>query len=268
MEHSSQNGFRRPRLCAGVFHKHVYETETLGGRTVIRTIRLGGRRQRQLIVRGTQQSALWLDDPFGEIPFPYLQRFDLSFEVRPAPQHLLLLGGAGYAWPRHVLTNRPDITLDVVEIDAAMNDIARRWFFLDELERRHGATGDGRLRLFVEDGASFLAERAKTTGPYDAIYNDTFIASEPAHSLMDAQAAALVHARLTPQGLYLTNVISALMGPDAFPLESVVSALTTQFTHVSVIPCEVGHPKTARNTIIIATDRAHDFPGTWMTYAG
>lgn len=263
---SNKDGTRVPRLAGALLGLEA-EYETLGGRTVVRTTKEGGRRKRLLIVRGTQQSALWLDDPFGEPPFPYLRLFDRTFCARPRPRNILMIGGAGYSWPRHALSAHPEIKLTVVEIDPMMNVIAHSWFFLDVLEQRHGPRGDGRLQLIVSDGASHLESCASAGVRYDAILNDTFVASRPAHSLMDDHAASLIHRCLTPGGVYLCNIVSALAGPEATVLNDMVDLLAAHFAQVSVVPCSLEHLEDPSNNIVIASDGEHLFPGTWMTYS-
>ena len=277
-----------------------FEGETCGGRTVVRTAPgHHGRMKRQLIVMGTEQSAMWMDDPYGELVFPYLQLFDLGIDALrqdglgpdgpdlgepgsdvPGPTYredsrlewaspsyrplrALMIGGGGFAWPRHVLAAYPEVCLDVVEIDQRMIDIAREYFLLDELEAHYGASGEGRLRVFQEDGRVYLAGIAART--YDVIVNDCFIAREPAASLADADAAVLLHQALAPGGIYLSNVVGALLGPDARPLERVTESLGTRFAQVSIVPCEPETPALMSNNVVIASDADRAYPGTWMT---
>ena len=277
-----------------------FEGETCGGRTVVRTAPgHHGRMKRQLIVMGTEQSAMWMDDPYGELVFPYLQLFDLGIDALrqdglgpdgpdlgepgsdvPGPTYredsrlewaspsyrplrALMIGGGGFAWPRHVLAAYPEVCLDVVEIDQRMIDIAREYFLLDELEAHYGASGEGRLRVFQEDGRVYLAGIAART--YDVIVNDCFIAREPAASLADADAAVLLHQALAPGGIYLSNVVGALLGPDARPLVRVTESLGTRFALVSIVPCEPETPALMSNNVVIASDADRAYPGTWMT---
>jgi spermidine synthase len=149
-----------------------------------------------------------------------------------------------------------------------MNRLARRWFYLDELERRHGPEGDGRLELVVAHGLAYLQDCAREGRRFDAIFNDTFIASAPNRSLVSEEAAHLVKTCLTPEGVYLSNVISALTGSGAATLDHVCDSFATQFEQVSVVPCDLDHPSEVGNCVVIASDEGQFFPGTWMSYAG
>lgn len=115
---------------------------------------------RMLNVGGVLQSATYLDERWATCPFAYLRSFDHLFEaaLSEAPDPLvvnrvLMLGGAGFAYPKQLLLEHPGVALDVVEIDPAMVQIARERFFLDRLEMQLAAEGRADdLRIFVEDG--------------------------------------------------------------------------------------------------------------------
>ena len=253
---------------------------TLGGTTQVRTIDFpSGRQMRLLLVEDTQQSALWLDDPYGDLPFPYLQRFDLAFYENNAPEknntpkqndaseRLLLIGGGGFAWPRHMLANYPSASLDVVELDEQIVTLARKWFYVDELERQFGSSGENRLHIYTVDGRSYL-ESMPPNKRYDVILNDCFIAHKPAESLMDVSAAELIHAHLNANGMYISNIVSALMGPQATILNTVIHMLCAHFAYVDVIPCSLEEPTEPGNIVVIASDQQRNFPGTWMSCTG
>lgn len=244
-----------------------YEGETLGGRTVVRTAPdRHGRLKRVLTVLGTQQSAMWVDDPYGELVFPYLQLFDVGIDALASrPLRVLLIGGGGFAWPRHVLATYPDVALDVVEIDPRMIEIARDHFLLDELEDRYGVSGERRLRVICRDGRDYLA--SLPGGAYDLIANDCFIAGEPAASLADEDAVVLLHHALVPHGIYLANVVSALAGQAAGPIDDLSEVLGTQFACVSVVPCEPESPVVPSNNVVIASDIDRPYPGAWATFS-
>jgi len=61
-----------------------------------------------------------------------------------------------------------------------------------------------------------------------------------------------VHARLAPAGLYLTNIVSPLEGPDAHFLHEQVALLQSIFNRVDVFPCATDEFADADNVIVIA----------------
>ena len=142
----------------------------------------------------------------------------------------------------------------------AIERIARRHFFLDELETRFGAESSGRLCLHVNDALTWLESSDQT---FDAIINDCFSALNPEEGLATAGAARTLEQHLVPGGLYLTNVVSSLEGPESFMLYTTIEALSTVFSHVWVYPCNPDHPRYCDNNVVITSNVVYDFPGAW-----
>lgn len=270
-----------PRTMFGT--AYVYDVETEDGDPV-----------RLLEVGGVFESATYLDERRFEPTFEYYRAFDHLFEAVPEPQRVLMIGGGGYAYPKHFVASQPHGAMDVVEIDPVITRIAREHFFLDELMERFSTRETGRLNLVTADGRAFLEERAaeferahaeadsdaenfaspaspaspadpadlaSSADPaYDVIINDSFSGAEATSSLLDDAGLAAVKACLVPEGLYLINVICDIE-KDARDLLRVVEALQTRFAHVHVIPCVDEVFGDADNNLVIATDGARSFTG-------
>ena len=234
-----------PRTMFGT--AYVYDIETEDGDEV-----------RVLEVGGVFESATYLD--YGrrfEPTFAYYTAFDHLFEAIPQPQRVLMIGGGGYAYPKHFIASQPHGVMDVVEIDPVVTRIARKHFFLEELMAEYCTRETGHLNLVTADGRSYLAEE----GPlYDAIINDSFSGAEATSSLVDAEGLAAVKACLFDGGLYLINVICDIE-EDARDLVSVVRALNEAFAYVHVIPCVDDVFGDADNNLVIATDGEYAFTG-------
>ncbi len=211
---------------------------------------------RVLSVAGSAQSATYLDDRYAELAYAYPRLYDLAFVARPETRDLLMVGGGGFAYPKHLVATRPEARIDVVEVDERVISLARRYFFLDRLEEEYDTDASGRLRVIVGDGREHLRECARDGRRYDAILNDAFAAGRPAASMLTLQAADEVHACLRAGGLYLTNVVSALYGGGARTLRSVVATLSTRFAHVVAVPCaeEGSGAFEVDNVMVIASD--------------
>lgn len=254
---------------------------------------------------GVFQSATYLGDRCFEPVFAYYRGFDAMFEAANGPGHparsvrrVLMIGGGGFAYPKHLLTKRDDIDMDVVEFDPAIVRAARRWFYLDELEARLAdpTTSRGnRLRVIEEDGRAYLerlaaeAARPRAAMPaantglagargagaapesYDAIVNDAFTGREPAHGLSTVEAARAVHGCLAADGLYLENVVSRDDGRDVSFLRDRVATLLSVFAHVHVLQTSDAEFGGEDNYLVVATDGSarfaeaiaydDDFPG-------
>ncbi len=243
----------------------VYLGGTAAGWTCVHNdTRTMGELVRVLEVEGTYQSATYLDERWADPVFYYHRLFDHLFDSWPdgdSPRTIAVLGGGGYAIPKHLVAHHPEVErIDVIEIDGAIERIARKHFFLDRLEERYGAERAGRLCLHVDDARDWL-ERCNRR--FDVIVNDCFFGLEPDESLMGADAAELIVKRLSPKGRYLTNVVAALEGPNASVLYSTIEALSSVFAHVWVYPCGADNPNAIENNVVIASNVWHAFEGAW-----
>lgn len=227
----------------------------------------GARLVRVLRQGGVYQSATYRGFSCFEPVFAYHRALDAVFaadedlraEQGRGVTRVLALGGGGYAWPKHVLTTREDVRMGVVEIDPAVTEIARSWFYLGLLEKLVGR----RLQLICADARAYLDERSRNPKrkPLDAIVNDTFVGAEPVRSLATVEAARAVKACLVPGGVYAMNVVSREGGADLTFLRDEVATLRQVFEHVHVLPADDETFGGEENYLLIATDgptRFHD----------
>lgn len=224
-----------------------------------------GERVRVLQQGGVFQSATYLDERRFEPVFSYCRAFDAMFEAEPAMRELaghgiervLMLGGGGFSYPKHALSQHPELTMDVVEIDPGIVRIARRWFFLDELERKVGE----RLNIHTEDARIHLAEAANADVRYDVIVNDCFSGANPVCALATVEALRQVKECLRPGGLYLANVVSENAGCNIEFLRNTLTTAAIIFSHVAIIPCEDEVFGGEDNYLLVASDASYDFSG-------
>lgn len=225
-----------------------------------------GERVRVLQQGGVYQSATYLGRRRFEPVFEYIRAFDAMFEAEPAMREaaghgvdrVLMLGGGGYSYPKHALTARSELEMDVVELDASVTLLARRWFYLDELERAAG----NRLHLITSDARSYVGGTIASGVRHDAIVNDCFAGAEPVRSLATAAALREAKACLRPGGLYLANVVSVHEGENIDFLRDVVATASVVFERVWVVPCVDETFSGEDNYLVIASDGAYDFEGS------
>lgn len=219
---------------------HVARTHS-GMARVRRLEDADGRVVRVLQVGGVFQSATYVDERRFEPVFAYYRAFDAMFEADKAlraqtghgVERVLMLGGGGYAYPKHALTRHPELSMDVVEIDPAVTRLARRWFYLDELHERVGE----RLGLITADARGYLGRAASASVRYDAVVNDCFSGVEPVRALATVEALRAARACLVPGGLYLANIVSTCDGVCVDFLRDAVATALCVFDCVQVVPC-------------------------------
>jgi spermidine synthase len=244
---------------------------------------------RVMDVAGAFQSATYIDDDKVYEPvFDYFRAYDVMFEAGIPIRNTLMIGGGGYAYPKHLIATHPECRMDVVEVDPQVTLIAERYFYLDRLIAEFDLDENDRLALICQDGRTFLetyAHAVETGAPnpygpeqneddgwrgdaaegpaarYDAVLNDTFKGREAVAALADEGAARLVHEVLVPGGLYLSNVISALEGEQAATIEQIAATLHTAFAHVYALPCGDAAPEERDNRMVLATDGPYRIAG-------
>ena len=215
-----------------------------------------GERVRVLRTGGVYQSATYLGERRMEPVFEYYRAFGRLFELRPGARRVLAIGGGGFAFPKLVAARHPGVRVDVAEIDPAVIEAARRWFFLDEAVALARA-GGGDLRVICDDGRALL-ERCER--PYDAVVLDAFVGAEPVRSLATVEAMRAVRRALVPGGLCLANVVSREGGSDVGFLRSVVATMLTVFGSVEVAPATDQEHAEEDNYLVVASDGPFGLP--------
>lgn len=226
----------------------------------------GSSRVRVLDMEGTFQSATYLDERWCKVPFKYLALFDCMFAGRTPITNVCMLGGGGYSYPKQFIAEHPHARMDVVEIDPAITQIAREYFFLDRLIQTYDTDATGRLGIVTQDALSFLQQCAVRQCRYDAIVNDCFVAEQREAALATPEGIRTVRACLQPDGMYLVNTICALEGDLAAPLMEFVALLSAEFDHVHVLPCDKVPRTEVDNMVVVASRKDHDLPGAIRLY--
>ena len=198
-------------------HACVFNVEDSAGRTV-----------RMLAVDRSVQSGTYLGENRFALPFEYYRAIERAVMAKGDARNVLMLGGGAFAYPRFALTAHEDMRMDVVEIDPAIVDLARRWFFLRELEERAGE----RLAIHTVDAHSYLET---CTERYDVIVNDLFAGFEADAALLSDESLELVKAHLAEGGIYVVNAVSSPL--DYQRLAETGELLEQHFSSVEMVEC-------------------------------
>ena len=126
----------------------------------------------------------------NDLVYEYTKYYDLMFKSSKYIKNTLMIGGAGYSYPKYYISNYLDKTIDVVEIDEDITKIAKKFFYLDKLIEDYDLNTTHRLGLITEDGRTDLK---KNTKKYDAILNDAFAGESPAATLTTIEAAQKIY---------------------------------------------------------------------------
>ena len=146
---------RRHRRSREIFLKF----DTMAGPCRVFTVERKEGLVRMMNVAGTMQSGTYLDDDtYCDLAFSYTRDYDCMFLAGVPVRDVLVLGGGGYSYPKHLIAHRPETFVTCVEIDPVVTAIARRYFFLDRLFEEYDLDETGRLQLVEGDAREFLEQ--------------------------------------------------------------------------------------------------------------
>ncbi len=207
----------------------------------------------------TCQSFIFVDRP-NDLVSRYCEYNELVFHFHPNVQNMLVIGGGGYGLPKHVLTTRPNVNVDVVEIDPGITKVARLFFSLtDEM------LANPRLQMTHEDARRFLRRmkdeiEAGHRPKYDFVFGDAFNShyNIPFH-LTTREYMEEVSACLSDDGIFMTNIIASINGEKSKLFQGFHRALTEVFPQVEVFPVsDSGNEKEVQNIVLTGFKRPYD----------
>jgi spermidine synthase len=212
----------------------VYDSDDLYGRTT-----------RIMSIDGRTSTVMALDDDLAALG--YLRFFDLAAHFVDDLRNVLMIGGAGYSYPRSFVARHPQASMLVLEIDPRVTELARRYFRLEDQPRLQIRHGDGRV---------FLNHSEEL---FDAILIDAYssLHSVP-HHLTTLEAARHMHRSLRPGGVLMANVIGSIRGETGAFVRAEVRTLEQVFPRVLVVRVDHPRPDLPQNLMIVALESADE----------
>lgn len=170
----------------------VYQHQGRYEQLIVLDKQLNGRPIRLLLQDKNTNSGMYLDD--GSMLFDYTKYYELYKLFSPETKSILAIGGGAYSVPKSIIETTPDISVDVVEIEDHLYDIAQDYFFLTDSEK---------LRNHVMDGRRFLYRSGQN---YDVIFSDVYhsFAAVPMH-FATQDFFQLAYDRLNEKGVFIAN---------------------------------------------------------------
>ncbi len=210
---------------------------------------------RLLLVDDVRESAAYMEEGrHFDLVFKYTKDFTTALTRRPQIKDTLLLGGAGFSFPKFYIDTFPDKHIDVVEFNPGMLTLAMKYFYLDELYELHDLYNTNRLEVFITDANDYIRTTDRT---YDLIINDAYVSNRMDDELLKDKQVREIKKCLRPDGIYMINLITAVHGPGSMPGLLEYEILKNHFKNTDMFQCksEAG-PLERQNMILIGTDGA------------
>jgi spermidine synthase len=145
----------------------------------------------------------------------YDDLYEFAFLLKEDVSRVLVIGFGGGITVAELAENHPNVDFDVVEIDPALEDVARDYFDWGGAVDGKGA---GKIDVAVEDGRHYLA----THGQYDLIIVD-FALTHYTPYFSTREFFLLVEEHLTDDGVYSVLVPGSFEGEYKVLLDTVVN---------------------------------------------
>lgn len=218
----------------------IYEEESFYHRIQVTDEGVSPHRRRLLKLDSTHEGGMNPDT--GELILGYQHYWRLAMLQDRPLQSALFIGAGAFGMPEEVSRTFPEATVDVAELDPAVIEVGHRFFNLDKHPKVQAHAGDARHYL-----------RTHSDQKWDLIFGDAYngVQAIPSH-LATKEFFQLVSDRLTPQGVYTMNVISAVQGDRAELLAGMLATLREVFPHLEVFAVQ-GPRNMNQNVIILAS---------------
>jgi spermidine synthase len=182
-------------------YRNIMVTESAGRRCLAFSVK----RQKR------NQTCINLSNP-DDLVFPYVRMTFAALLANPAPRKAMMIGLGGGTISNVLVTEFPELTIDVAEVDEAVVKVARDYFGLIENDR---------TRIHVADGRVFTRRLVHRDEKYDLIILDAFTGEYIPEHLMTKEFLLDIKSLLTEDGVVVANTFAR---SDLYHHESVTYA--------------------------------------------
>lgn len=169
--------------------------------------------------QGVRQSVVKVGELY-DLQLPYARAMVSGLALCPEPKRVLIVGLGGGAIPSFLHKHYPQTSIDAVDIDPVVVEVAKEFF---------GFREDATLKAYAQDGRQFIEERPNA---YDVIFLDAFGSESIPYHLATREFLAGVRRAITAKGVVLADV----WGPSLNPLyDSMVRTYQEVFDELYIL---------------------------------
>jgi spermidine synthase len=145
-----------------------------------------------------RESCRLLHDP-NKLIFDYTQMMLAGLYLNPNPKKILIIGEGGGTIPTALQEMLPDAQIDLVEIDQAVDSVARNYF-----EFKPGP----KMKVTISDGRVFVKRVMAQKPNYDLVLLDAFDADYIPEHMLTREFLQEVKTDMAPNGVIVANTFS------------------------------------------------------------
>jgi len=145
-----------------------------------------------------RESCRLLNDP-KKLIFDYTQMMLAGLYLNPKPTRLLIIGEGGGTIPTALQEMLPNTQIDLVELDSAVDRVAKQYF-----EFKPGA----KTKVTIEDGRVFVKRTIPQRPNYDIVMLDAFDADYIPEHMLTREFLQEVKSIMAPNGVIVANTFS------------------------------------------------------------
>ncbi len=166
----------------------------------------------------------------GEVSVAYVRALPVALLLDPRIRRVLVLGMGAGGLATYLQERRPGIEVDLVDVDAVVPEVARRFM---------GFQAGPRTRVHVADARRFVA---RSSARWDLVVADTYIGRAVPFHLTTVEFLREVRRKLAPEGVFALNLAAGLNLP--FPRAMVR-------TLAEVFPCLASFRVPASGNVLV-----------------
>ncbi|QOI07878.1 spermidine synthase [Pseudomonas savastanoi] len=157
----------------------------------------------------------------------YTKALAASLYFKPNAKRVLIIGMGGGSLPKALRAFRGDISIDTVELDAAVESVAHTFF---------GFTTDANSRVHIGDGRMFVRAAIRKQQKYDIVMIDAFDKDYIPEHMLTREFLEQVKSVLTDEGIVAANTFTG--GPLS---QSELATYQSVFGEIYSIPVRSGN---------------------------
>jgi len=145
-----------------------------------------------------RESCKLLHQP-DKLIFDYTQMMLAGLYLNPNPKRILITGEGGGTIPTVLQEMFPDAQIDLVEIDKAVDTVARQYF---------GFKPSAKVKVTISDGRVFVKRAMAAKPNYDLVLLDAFDADYIPEHMLTREFLQEVKSVMAPGGVIVANTFS------------------------------------------------------------